>query len=267
MEVSVMISKFAVVETENMGHNVTVGEFAIIRGNAIIGENVRIGTGSIIHPNVVVESNTFIGPYCILGEPTAAFYDDPQNHKFKKTIIGKNSLVRSNTIIYEDVVVGKNFQTGHRVTIREETRIGDHCRIGTVCDLQGKLSMGNHVNLHSNVHIGQFSCIEDFVWIYPYVVLTNDPYPPMGRLTGVTVRKYAQIATHSTIMPGIEIGENALVGAGALVRKNVPPERVVVGNPGKEICSVRDLRDHEGNPCYPWREYLKDYRGYPWQQK
>jgi acetyltransferase-like isoleucine patch superfamily enzyme len=262
-----MISNLSIIETENIGNNVTVGAFSIIRRNAIIGDNVHIGEGTIIYPNASVEENTFIGPYCILGEPTAPFYDNSEKHVFKKTVIGKNSLIRSNTIIYEDVIIGQNFQTGHRVTIREATRIGIHCRIGTLCDLQGKLNIGNHVSLHSNVHIGQLSDIEDFVWIYPYVVLTNDPYPPVGEFKGVTVRKFAIIATNATIMPGVEIGENALIGAGALVRKNVPPERVIVGNPGKDICSVRELKDEEGNSLYPWKEFLKDYRGYPWQQK
>ena len=236
-----------------------------------IGKNVIIGHGSIIYPNVVIGSNTFIGPYSTLGEPTASFYNENSGnvdkHDFRKTLIGPNSIIRSHSIIYEDVEIGEGFQCGHRVTIREGTRIGKHCRIGTLCDLQGKLNIGNHVSLHSNVHVGQLSNIEDYVWIYPYVVLTNDPYPPHGKLKGVTVRKFAQIATHATIMPDIEIGENALVGACALVRKNVPPERVIVGNPGKDICSVRDLKDREGNCLYPWKNFLKDYRGYPWQTK
>jgi acetyltransferase-like isoleucine patch superfamily enzyme len=260
-----MISNLSIIETDNIGKNVTVGEFAIIKRDVIIGENVHIGEGTIVYPNVIIESNTFIGPYCILGEPAASFYDDPEKYEFKKTVIGRNSLIRSNTIIYEDVIIGENLQTGHRMTIREGTRIGMHCRIGTLCDLQGKLTIGNHVNLHSNVHLGQLSNIEDFVWIYPYVVLTNDP--PHGKLKGVIVRKFAQIATRATIMPGIEIGENALIGACTLVRKNVPPERVIVGNPGKDICSVRDLKDEKGNCLYPWKDFLKDYRGYPWQQK
>jgi acetyltransferase-like isoleucine patch superfamily enzyme len=136
-----------------------------------------------------------------------------------------------------------------------------------VCDLQGKLTIGNHVSLHSNVHIGQFANIEDYVWIYPYAILINDPRPPHGRLKGVTVRKYAQIATHATVMPGIEIGENALVGAGTLVNRDVLPERVVFGNPGKDICSVRDLLDEDGKSLYPWKEYLTDYRGFPWQER
>jgi acetyltransferase-like isoleucine patch superfamily enzyme len=212
-----------------------------------------------------IDDNCSIGPYCILGEPAAEYYKSSGNHHFEKIQIGKNSIIRSNTIIYEDVKIGDNFQTGHRVTIREKTIIGKSCSLGTLCDLQGYLSMGDFVRLHSNVHLGQKTIIEDYVWIYPYVVLTNDPYPPMGELKGVTIRQYAQVATSSIVMPGVEIGENALIGAGTLVRKSVGAERVIVGVPGKDICSVRDLKNDKGEQIYPWKEFLKDFRGYPWQ--
>ncbi|WP_341201696.1 hypothetical protein [Planomicrobium okeanokoites] len=243
-----------------MFENVTVHE------GANIGKNVKIGPFSVVYPNVYIKDNVTIGPFCIIGEPSINFYGG-DNHNFAKTIIGENTVIRSHSVIYEDVIIGHEFQSGHRVTIREGTRIGHNSSLGTLCDLQGNLSIGNFVRLHSNVHVGQMSLIEDYVWIYPYVVLTNDPYPPMNNLKGVTVRKYAQITTSAIIMPGVEIGKNALIGAGSLVRKNVPEERVVIGVPGKDICSVRDLRDNNNAQIYPWKDHLKDFRGYPWQKK
>jgi len=250
-----------------VNNTVRYGHYTKIYDNVEIGNNVEIGEFTIIYPNVVIKDNTKIGSHCIIGEPTASYYEDSKNHQFKTTIIGENSIIRSNSIIYEDVKIGDNFQSGHRVTIREQSEIGNNCSVGTLCDLQGKLKIGNFVRLHSNVHIGQMSNIEDYVWIYPYVVLTNDPYPPMGVLKGVTIRKFAQVATSSVVMPGVEIGENALIGAQSLVRKDVPAERVIVGVPGKDICSVRDLKDDKGNQIYPWKEHLKDFRGYPWQRE
>lgn len=242
-------------------------EGVTIYQGSIIGDNVSIGIGTIIYPNVEIEENSFIGPYCIIGEPTMPFYNKKEEHYFQETKIGKNSIIRSHSVIYEGVIIGESFQTGHRVTIREESEIGNNCSLGTLCDLQGKLTIGNYARLHSNVHIGQLSTIEDYVWIYPNVILTNDPYPPMGDLRGVTVREYAQIATSSVIMPGVEIGKNALIGASTQVKKDVKPERVVVGVPGRDICSVRDLRDGNGKQIYPWKEYLTDFRNYPWQKK
>ena len=236
-----------------------------------IGNNVNIGHGSIIYPNVVIGDNTFIGPYSILGEPTGSFYNENsvsvEKHDFKKTIIGPNSVIRSHSIIYEDVEIGDGFQSGHRITIREKSILGINCSVGTLSDIQGSVSIGKYVRLHSNAHIGQHSIIEDYAWIYPYVVLTNDPHPPVYNPKGVTIKKYAVISTSSVIMPGIVIGENALVGAHSVVTKNVDDEMLVMGNPAKVRCSVRDIRDENGNQIYPWKDHLKEYRGYPWQIK
>jgi len=239
--------------------------------NVLLGENVVIGHGTILYPNVVIGDNTIIGPYSTIGEPTHSFYTQNsgnlKKHNFKKTTIGSNSIVRSHSIIYEDVHLGDGFQSGHRVTIRENSVFGKNCSVGTLSDIQGRVSIGNFVRLHSNVHIGQLSIIEDYAWIFPYVILTNDQYPPMDDLCGVTIKEYAVIATASVLLPGIIIGKNALVGAHSVVTKNVSDEMLVLGNPAKVRCSVREVKDKDGNPVYPWRDYLKENRGYPWQIK
>jgi len=239
--------------------------------NVSIGHNVVIGQGSIIYPNVEISDHTVIGPYCTIGEPTAAFYKENaacvEKHHFKKTYIGPDSVVRSYSIIYEDVEIGAGFQSGHRITIREATHIGIKCSMGTLSDIQGEVNIGNYVRMHSNVHIGQHSIVEDFAWIYPYVVLTNDPHPPVYNPQGVTIKKYAVVSTSSVIMPGVVVGENALVGAHSVVTKNVDAEMLVLGNPARVKCSVRDIRDENGNQIYPWKDYIKEYRGYPWQTK
>jgi acetyltransferase-like isoleucine patch superfamily enzyme len=244
---------------------------SIIYNNVSIGINAKIGQGTIIYPNVVIGDNTFIGPYSIIGEPVGSFYSDAlceiENHDFKKTVIGPNSVIRSHSIIYEDVKIGEKFQSGHRITIREKTSIGINCSIGTLSDIQDHVLIGDYVRVHSNVFMGQLSKIEDFVWIYPSVVLTNDPRPPLGKLQGVLLKKYAQVFASSTILPGIIIGENALVGAHSVVTKNVDDEMLVVGNPAKVQCSIRDIKDKNGNQVYPWKDHLKEYRGYPWQIK
>ncbi len=109
--------------------------------------------------------------------------------------------------------------------------------------------------------------IESFVWIYPYVVITNDKNPPMGNLKGVTIEEYVQICTMTTVLPGLTIGGASFVGANSLVTKNVGFERYVVGTPARDICSVRELRDDNNESYLPWKENLKEYRGYPWQKE
>jgi acetyltransferase-like isoleucine patch superfamily enzyme len=239
--------------------------------NVTIGKDVVIGHGAIIYPNVTLGDNTIIGPYCTIGEPTGSFYSEHsamvEKHDFKKTIIGANSVIRSHSIIYEDVKIGDGFQTGHRVTIREKSSIGIKCSVGTLSDIQGTVTVGKYVRLHSNAHIGQHSIIEDYAWIYPYVVLTNDQHPPVYVPRGVTIKEYAVVSTSSVILPGIVIGKNALVGAHSVVTKDVADEMLVVGNPAKVRCSVRDIKDENGNQIYPWKGHLKEDRGYPWQMK
>ena len=208
-------------------------------------------------------ANAFVGARCILGEYLVDFIDarDLQKHR---TIIGDNAVIRSETIIYGANVIGDNFQTGHRVTIREKSRIGCNVRIGTLSDIQGDCQIGDYVNMHSNVHIGQKSVIKNYVWIFPYVVLTNDPNPPSEQLLGVTVEEFAIIATGSVVLPGKVIGKDSLVGAGTIVSKNVQEGKVVVGNPIREIGDTVKIKNKTtGEDVYPWRYHFD--RGMPWK--
>jgi acetyltransferase-like isoleucine patch superfamily enzyme len=233
---------------------------------AVIGKNVVIGDGVIIYDNVHIGDNSIIGPYCVIGEPTANYYKNIASHEFKKTIIGKNAVIRSFTTIYEDVIIGDHFQTGHHAVIREQSVLGHHTSFGSFSELPGKATIGNYVRIHSKVMLSEKNVIEDYVWIFPFVVLTNVRHPPIDKFLVTTIKEYAQIFAHSTILPGICIGCNAIIGAGTLVTKDVGDERLVVGNPGKDIKSVREIKDEEGNLVYPWKEHLKGYRGYPWQE-
>lgn len=243
---------------------VTIKENVIIGDNVIIEDNCYIDYGVILRDNVYIKKGSYIGARCILGEYLMDFYADKQN-KVHPLVIGENALIRSETIVYGDTTIGNNFQTGHRVTIREGSIFGDNVRIGTLSDIQGKCSIGNYVNLHSNVHIGQKSVIKDYVWIFPYVVLTNDPTPPSQRLIGVTVEAYAVIATGSIILPGVNIGEDSLVGAGSVVNKDVEKETVVVGNPIKRTFPIQDIKNKQtGEQVYPWKYTFS--RGMPWEK-
>lgn len=265
-----IIAKSALID-ENViiGKNVKIGENTVIRAGSIIGNNIDIGDGTYIDFNVIIRDNveiginSFVGARVILGEYLADF-------TVKREIaphilhIGDNAVIRSDTIIYGDNIIGDYFQTGHRVTIRENSQIGSHVRVGTLSDIQGHCEIGNYVNMHSNVHIGHKSMIKDYVWIFPYVILTNDPNPPSENLFGVTVEEFAVIATGSVILPGMVIGKESLVGAGAVVTRDVLPERVVVGNPAKDVGSTDRIRDKvTGGQVYPWK-YSFD-RGMPWE--
>ena len=240
------------------------GRNVYISPKATIGQNVRIGDNTTIYDHVSIGDNSTIADNCVIGEPLNDYYSDPA-YVNPSTLIGENSLMRSGTIIYAGVSIGHHFSTGHRVTIREKSVIGHHCRIGTLSDLQGHLKMGDYCWLHSSVHIGQNSEIGNFVFIYPFVVFTNDPHPPSEICKGPKVADYAQIAVHSTLLPGISVGEHALIGANSLVAKDVPPYSLTAGNPAKHVKDVREIVSKEnGEAHYPWPYRFS--RGMPWEE-
>ncbi|MBP2133093.1 acetyltransferase-like isoleucine patch superfamily enzyme [Methanomicrobium sp. W14] len=147
--------------------------------------------------------------------------------------IGKNCVLRPGTVIYSDVKIGDNFSSGHHVMIREKTFIGDNVSVGSNCIIEGNCTFGNNVSLQSLVYIPTNVLIEDNVFIGPNTVLTNDPYPPHGGIKGPVIKKGASIGANATILPGITIGEGSLVGAAAVVTKDVPAGTLAVGNPAR----------------------------------
>lgn len=252
-----------------IGNDVVIGENCVINSGCIIGDNVVVGEGTYLDYGVIVRSNVNIkehgkiGARCILGEYLVDFFQGKE-YGFHPLVIGANALVRSESIIYGDNTLGDNLQTGHRVTIRENSKIGNHVRIGTLSDIQGYCEIQDYVNMHSNVHVGQKSIIKKYAWLFPYVVLTNDPNPPSETLLGVTIEEFAVVSTGSIILPGLTIGTGALIGAGAIVTKNVDEGMVALGNPAKMICSTDKVTDNvTGEKVYPW-QYTFD-RGMPWQ--
>ena len=235
----------------------------VIGENVKLGRNVNVGPNTIIYDNVEIGDDSDIGASVILGEPLSAFYSDKDNYVNPSLVIGRNALVRSGTKIYAGSVLGDKLECGHNVTIRENTKAGLNWRVGTLSDIQGHCEIGDYVRFHSNVHIGHKSRIANYVWIFPYVVLTNDPHPPSNELVGVSVEDFAVIATMSVILPGVNVGKNSLVGAGSIVKRNVDEESVVVGNPAKNVCSVREITSKTTNMnVYPWAEYFD--RNMPW---
>ena len=246
------------------GKNITIKEGCIIADNVVLEDDVYIDYNCIIRDNVTIKRGTYIGANCILGEYTVDFFEKRKCEN-KQLLIGAEYVIRIGSIIYSGSEIGYCFQTGHRVTIREKAKIGNNVSVGTLSDIQGDCEIGNYVRMHSNVHVGMKSKIEDFVWIYPYTVLTNDPTPPSTVLDGVTIKKYAVVATGSIILPGVIVESDTLVAAGAVVSKDVKQGTVVGGTPAKVISSIDKVKNPEtGESAYPWRNSF--HRGMPWEQ-
>ncbi|MEA1865737.1 MAG: acyltransferase [Euryarchaeota archaeon] len=180
---------------------------------------------------VEIGVNSRIGKFVLLGE-------DPADSDTTLTI-GDNAVIRSHSVIYRDIVIGNDLRTGHNVLIREGTRIGDNVLVGTGTVIDGHTSIGSHVSIQSRAYIPTNTVIGDYVFIGPCAVLTNDKYPIRKdyELCGPTLSRGASVGANAVILPGVKIGEGAMVAAGACVTRDVPDWKLAIGFPAE----IRDL--------------------------
>lgn len=204
-----------------------------------IYSNVNLGEGSVIED------------FCIVGKPL-------KDKEDLKTIIGKNALIRSHSIIYAVNKIGNNFQTGHSILIREENEIGNDVSIGTMSVVEHHVKIGDNVRIHSQAFIPEFCILEKNCWIGPNVVLTNTLHPRCSKAkdclkkTPVTIKENAKIGANATILPGVTIGKNSVVGAGSVVTENIPDNKVVAGNPARIIGDIENLKCKTGLKDKPY---------------
>jgi acetyltransferase-like isoleucine patch superfamily enzyme len=211
---------------------------------------------NIIYPNVEIKENAQIEPPCIIGKP-------PRGTKPGELLlkIGSKAVIRPFSTIYAGSEIGDNFQTGQGVSIREDNKIGNNVSIGTNTVLEFGNRIGNNTHIHSNCFL-EMVTIGNNVFVGPNVVFTDDPHP-MGCpkykecKKGAVVEDLARIGANSTILPGIRIGRNSLIGAGAVVTKDVPENTVVAGNPAKVIKTIDQLTCEAGffEKPYTWPPY------------
>lgn len=210
----------------------------------------QIAPTARIYPNVTLGANAVVEDFCIIGCPPRGAAPG----EFE-TIIGENAIIRSHAVIYAGNKVGKNVHVGHKANIREHNRIGDEVSIGTLSVIEHHVEIGSRVRIHTQVFIPEYSVLMDEAWIGPNVVLTNARYPNFpdtkNNLNGPVIEPMARIGANATILPGVIVGRGSLVGAGAVVTKDVQPGMVVAGNPARvmgavsEIAPLRSERDSD----------------------
>jgi acetyltransferase-like isoleucine patch superfamily enzyme len=210
----------------------------------IEGECIVLGPSTI-------GAKTLLGLHVVVGYPVRMKI---QAFSFSKTFkiekfdsvsdgakIGRECILRSGTIIYESARLGDNVETGHNALVREGSTIEDRTRIGSGSQLDGAVRVGKDVAIQSNVYLPHLTVVEDNVFLGPNVVVTNDPYPPSKRRIGVTIEKGAAIGANACIVVPARVGTNSIVGAGAVVTKDVPPNMVVIGAPAKPYITRKEF--------------------------
>lgn len=190
-----------------------------------------------------IGDGTFVAETAIIGHPGKVEKElliSGHENETRGAIIGYNCTIRDYTVIYSDVKLGDNVQTGHHTLIREGTTIEDDTLVGSGTIIEDNCNIGSRVSIQSGVYIPSYTTIEDDVFIGPRACFTNDKYMGRGdvQLVGAFVGKFARIGGNSTILPALKIGHDSVIGAGAVVTKDVLEYEIVAGVPARRIGEV-----------------------------
>jgi acetyltransferase-like isoleucine patch superfamily enzyme len=156
---------------------------------------------------------------------------------FEPLELGAGARLRSGSVLYAGSVIGAGFQTGHNVVIREENHIGDDVSVWSNTVIDYGCWIGRGTKIHCNCYVAQFSVLGEGVFFAPGVTVANDLYPgdpeSAEAMKGPEIGAGAQVGVNVTILPYVRIGAGALVGAGSVVTRDLPPNCVAYGNPAR----------------------------------
>lgn len=228
-----------------VGTGVTIGKFSVIEDHVTIGENCIIGNNVVIHEGTIISSNVRIDDNTVIGKLPMRGVNSifKKEDMLKPAYINKEVLIGAGVIIYRGSDIGESTFIADTATIRENVSIGSRTVIGRGTVVENFSQVGSNCKIQTNVYITAYSIIEDYVFIAPGVVTSNDNYAArskerFGKFKGVTVKRGGRIGAGATILPGVVIEEDGFVAAGTVITKDVPAKTIVMGVPGKILREV-----------------------------
>ncbi len=213
-----------------------------------------------IHPTAIVYEGTVLGEgvrvleHAVVGkQPSLGARSTAKREPLPPTVIGEGTVVSTAAIVFAGSQIGARCIVGDQACIRERVELGDDCILGRGSLIENDTTVGAGSRIQADAYVTAYSTLEEDVFIAPCVVTTNDNF--MGRterrkelMKGPTIRRGARIGGGAILCPGVEVGEEAFVGAGAVVTKDVPPRVIVVGSPARVLRDVdpAELRENGG---------------------
>jgi acetyltransferase-like isoleucine patch superfamily enzyme len=207
---------------------------------------VTIAATAVVHDGTRLGDGVVIGDHAVLGKaPTLGPRSTASGAELPPLALGDGCAVLAGAVVFAGSRLGHGVIVGDQACVRERCQIGDEVVVGRGAFVENDVVVGARTKIQANAYVTAYSVVEEDVFIAPCVVTTNDNL--MGRTErrhelrrGPTIRRGARIGGGAVLLPGIEIGEEAFVGAGAVVLRDVPPRAVVVGNPARQLREVPD---------------------------
>ena len=208
----------------------------------------EVADTAIVYPGTVLGEGCKILDNAVVGkQPTLSPRSTAKREDLPPLVLGAGTIVSTGAIVFAGTTLGERVIVGDQACVRERCTIGDDVVIGRASLVENDTSVGARTRIQANAYVTAYSLLEDDVFIAPCVITTNDNF--MGRtekrlelMKGPTIRRGARVGGGSVLLPGIEIGEEAFIGAGAVVLRDVPARAVMVGSPARQI---RDVPDDE----------------------
>jgi acetyltransferase-like isoleucine patch superfamily enzyme len=208
----------------------------------------RISKTAVVYPGTQLGADVEIGDYAVVGkQPTLGRRSTAPREELAPLVVGDATCILAGAVVFAGTRLGAHVIVGDQACVRERCDLGEEVIVGRGAFVENDVSVGARTKIQANAYVTAYSTLEEDVFLAPCVVTTNDNF--MGRTerrhdrrAGPTIRRAARIGGGAVLLPGIEVGEEAFVGAGAVVLSDVPARAVVVGNPARQI---RDVPDDE----------------------
>jgi UDP-2-acetamido-3-amino-2,3-dideoxy-glucuronate N-acetyltransferase len=208
--------------------------------------SAEIHPTAVVHPGTVLGEGVKVLEGAVVGkQPSLSPRSTAKREPVPPARIGDGTIVSTGAIVFAGSTVGARVILGDQSCVRERVTIGDDVVVGRGSLIENDTTVGALTKIQAGAYITAYSTLEEQVFIAPCVVTTNDNF--MGRterrhdlIKGPTIRRGARVGGGAILCPAVEIGEEAFVGAGAVVTKDVPPRALVVGNPARFVREVAD---------------------------
>jgi UDP-2-acetamido-3-amino-2,3-dideoxy-glucuronate N-acetyltransferase len=212
--------------------------------NVLVGEDIAFGAHVVVHDGTVIGNGAVVDDGVILGKRPRLAGRSSARGDVGRLVLGERVTVCAGAIVFAGASIGDGAILGDQSFVRERSRIGPDSLVGRGSVVDNDVSIGARVRIQTNVYLTACSVVEDDVFVGPGTTTTNDD--TMARhgsgytLRGATLRRACRVGAGAVLTPGVEVGEEAFVAAGALVTRDVPPRAVVMGVPARVVREVPD---------------------------
>jgi UDP-2-acetamido-3-amino-2,3-dideoxy-glucuronate N-acetyltransferase len=226
-----------VLQQSDLAPGLLLGDDVEVPGDVEFGANVVIHEGTVVSEGARFQDGAVVGKPLALGPRSLA-----SREPLPAATVGSGATICAGAVVVAGAQIGAGAVVGDQAHVRERAAVGDGSVVGRGSQVDADVQVGSGVRIQTGCYITGFSVLEDDVFVGPGVVLTNDDamgrHPPEQELRGALLRRACRVGGGAVLVPGVEVGEEAYVAAGAVVTRDVPARAVVMGVPARQVRDV-----------------------------